>query len=84
MTLAMCAGVPAAYVFSRRKFAGRKAVLRVLLLLYSFPSVLSMFAIYKLMSTFGMINTRAGLIIIYAQLNLLDSHDVSRFLSLRK
>lgn len=66
VTLAMCAGVPAAYVFSRRRFAGRKAVLRVLLLLYSFPSVLSMFAIYKLMSTFGMINTRVGLIIIYA------------------
>lgn len=64
--VAMVTAVPAAYVFSRRKFAGRKVVLRVLLLLYSFPSVLSMFAIYKLMSTFGMINTHIGLIIIYA------------------
>ena len=64
--LAMATAVPAAYVFSRRRFTGRKAVLRVLLLLYSFPSVLSMFAIYKLMSTFGMINTHIGLIIIYA------------------
>lgn len=64
--LAMGAGIPAAYAFSRRRFKGRKAVLRFLLLLYSFPSVLSMFAIYKLMSGLGLINTRVGLIIIYA------------------
>lgn len=66
VTVAMMAGVPAAYAFSRRRFAGRKAVLRVLLLLYSFPSVLSMFAIYKLMSTLNLLNTHVGLIIIYA------------------
>ncbi len=64
--LAMATAVPAAYVFSRRRFAGRRAVLRVLLLLYSFPSVLSMFAIYKLMSALGLINTHIGLIVIYA------------------
>ena len=66
VALAMAAGVPAAYVFSRKRFAGRMAVLRVLLLLYSFPSILSMFAIYKLMSTLGLVNTHIGLIIIYA------------------
>ena len=64
--VAMTAGVPAAYTFSRRNFAGRKAILRILLLLYSFPSVLSMFAIYKLMSSLNLINTHIGLIIIYA------------------
>lgn len=64
--LAMATAVPAAYMFSRRRFAGRKAVLRILLLLYSFPSILSMFAIYKLMSALGLINTHIGLIIIYA------------------
>ena len=64
--LAMATAVPAAYVFSRRRFTGRKVALRVLLLLYSFPSVLSMFAIYKLMSTLGLINTHIGLIVIYA------------------
>lgn len=41
-------------------------VLKTLLLLYSFPSVLSMFAIYRLMSTLSLINTHIGLIIIYA------------------
>lgn len=63
---AMAAGVPAAYMFSRRRFVGRRAVLRMLLLLHSFPSVLSMFAIYRLMSALGLINTHIGLIIIYA------------------
>ena len=54
------------YVFSRRRFAGRAAVLRALLLLYSFPSILSMFAIYRLMSALGLVNTHIGLIVIYA------------------
>ena len=63
---AMGCAVPAAYVFSRRRFPGRSAVLKGLLLLYSFPSILSMFAIYKLMSGMGLVNTHIGLIIIYA------------------
>ena len=66
VALAMGTAVPAAYVFSRRRFAGRTAVLRALLLLYSFPSILSMFAIYRLMSTLGLVNTHIGLIVIYA------------------
>jgi len=66
VVLAMGTAVPAAYVFSRRRFAGRAAVLRALLLLYSFPSILSMFAIYRLMSALGLVNTYIGLIVIYA------------------
>ena len=66
VALAMGTAVPAAYVFSRRRFAGRAAVLRALLLLYSFPSILSMFAIYRLMSALGLVNTYIGLIVIYA------------------
>lgn len=65
VALAMGTAVPAAYVFSRRRFAGRAAVLRALLL-YSFPSILSMFAIYRLMSALGLVNTHIGLIVIYA------------------
>lgn len=37
-------GIPAAYVFSRKEFPGRKAILRTLILLYAFPSLLSMTA----------------------------------------
>lgn len=66
VALAMGTAVPAAYVFSRKRFAGRAAVLRALLLLYSFPSLLSMFAIYRLMSALGLVNTHIGLIVIYA------------------
>ena len=66
VALAMGTAVPVAYVFSRRRFAGRAAVLRALLLLYSFPSILSMFAIYRLMSALGLVNTHIGLIVIYA------------------
>lgn len=72
MMLAVCtvvislgAAIPAAYVFSRKRFAGRSAILEILLLLYSFPSVLSMFAIYKLLSPVGLVNSRAGLILVY-------------------
>lgn len=59
-------GIPAAYVFSRKSFPGRKAVLKVLILLYAFPSLLSMTALYKLLSPMGLINTGAGLIVVYA------------------
>lgn len=72
MILAVCtvlislgAAIPAAYVFSRKRFAGRGPILEILLLLYSFPSVLSMFAIYKLLSPMGLVNSRVGLIFIY-------------------
>lgn len=72
MILAVCtvvislgAAIPAAYVFSRKRFAGRGAILEILLLLYSFPSVLSMFAIYKLLSPLGLVNSRIGLIFVY-------------------
>lgn len=58
-------GIPAAYVFSRKEFPGRKAILRILILLYAFPSLLSMTALYKLLSPMGLINTRTGLIIVY-------------------
>lgn len=68
MTIAfsLSTAVPAAYVFSRWSFGGRKAILKILLLLYSFPSILSMFAIYRLMSALHLVNTRLGLILVYA------------------
>lgn len=65
VVVALAVSIPAAYVFSRKRFKGRKTILFTLLLLYSFPSVLSMFAIYKLFSPLGLINTRSGLVIIY-------------------
>lgn len=58
-------GIPAAYAFSRKRFPGRGPVLKLLILLYAFPSLLSMTALYKLLTPMGLINTKTGLIIVY-------------------
>lgn len=65
VVIALGTGIPAAYIFSRRRFPGRKAILQLLILLYAFPSLLSMTALYKLLSPMGLINKRTGLIIVY-------------------
>lgn len=65
VVISLGTGVPAAYIFSRRKFPGRKVILQLLILLYAFPSLLSMTALYKLLSPMGLVNTRIGLIIVY-------------------
>ena len=59
--LSLTAAVPAAYCFSRR----RKTILKCLVLLNSFPAILSMFAIYRLLRPMGLVNTRTGLILGY-------------------
>ena len=65
VTISLAAAVPAAYCFSRRRFPGRRLVLRWLVLLNSFPAILSMFAVYRLLRPMGLINHRLGLIIVY-------------------
>ena len=63
--LSLLVAVPAAYRFSRRIFPGRKAILKCLVLLNSFPAILSMFAIYRLLRPMGLVNHRVGLILVY-------------------
>lgn len=65
VALSLTAAVPAAYCFSRRRFPGRKTILKCLVLLNSFPAILSMFAIYRLLRPMGLVNTRTGLILVY-------------------
>ena len=65
VVISLGTGIPAAYIFSRRRFPGRNAILQLLILLYAFPSLLSMTALYKLLSPMGLINTKVGLIIVY-------------------
>lgn len=65
VVICLVVSVPAAYVFSRKRFRGRKPILKILVLLYSFPSVLSMFAIYRLLSPMGLVDSKLGLILIY-------------------
>ncbi len=66
MVLAIGCGVFAAYGFSRYRFRGRNAVLKGLLILNAFPQILSLFALFRLLKTMGMLNQYPGLIIIYA------------------
>ncbi|HOV40924.1 MAG TPA: ABC transporter permease subunit [Oscillospiraceae bacterium] len=65
VSLSLLIAVPAAYCFSRRRFPGRKGILKCLVLLNSFPAILSMFAIYRLLRPMGLINHRLGLILVY-------------------
>ena len=65
VVISLGTGIPAAYIFSRRRFPGRNVILQLLILLYAFPSLLSMTALYKLLSPMGLINTKVGLIIVY-------------------
>ena len=65
VAISLAAAVPAAYCFSRRRFPGRRLVLRWLVLLNSFPAILSMFAVYRLLRPLGLVNHRLGLIIVY-------------------
>lgn len=65
VAISLAAAVPAADCFSRRSFPGRRLVLRWLVLLNSFPAILSMFAVYRLLRPMGLINHRLGLIIVY-------------------
>lgn len=65
VTLSLTVAIPAAYCFSRRRFPGRQTILKCLVLLNSFPAVLSMFAIYRLLRPMGLVNSRVGLILVY-------------------
>lgn len=65
VALSLLIAVPAAYCFSRRRFPGRRLILKCLVLLNSFPAILSMFAIYRLLRPLGLVNHRVGLILVY-------------------
>jgi len=67
LMFALGVSIPAAYGFSRMKFKGRKSIFQSSILLNAFPTILSMFAIWRLMSndTISLVNTKIGLVLIY-------------------
>lgn len=65
VVLSLVVAIPAAYAFSRMRFKGKKQILRLIIILNAFPQILSMFAIYRLLSPLGLINTHVGLILVY-------------------
>ena len=66
MIVAISLAVTASYAFSRYRFKGRMGLLKLLLLLNAFPQILSMFALFRLLKELNMLDTRLGLVIIYA------------------
>lgn len=66
VAVAMICAVTAAYAFSRWRFPGRRGILQVLIVLNAFPQVLSMFALFRVLKTMGLLNSHAGLVLIYA------------------
>lgn len=68
LTLSLSVSIPSAYAFSRLRFKGNYQIFKSLIFLNAFPAILSMFALWRLFSTgpIQLINTRLGLIIIYA------------------
>ncbi|KKO50844.1 sugar ABC transporter permease [Paenibacillus sp. DMB20] len=54
-----------AYAFSRYNFRGRKNGLYALLLIKMFPVLMGMVAIYILLNLLGLLDTLAGLILVY-------------------
>lgn len=66
IALSMLCAVPAAYAASRWRFAGRRGMLRSLLVLNAFPQVLSMFALFRVLRLTNTLNTHGGLMVIYA------------------
>jgi multiple sugar transport system permease protein len=65
-TLALLAGT----VLSRYRFKGRKFVLFGTLLLQLFPTVLMIVPLYIEMRTFGLLDTKRGLMIVYTAFSL--------------
>ncbi len=55
-----------AYTMSRFEFRMRRPMMKTTMVLGMFPSFMSMTAVYLLMTQFGLINQRWGLILIYA------------------
>jgi multiple sugar transport system permease protein len=57
--------VPAAYAFSRFEFRGRRGLLGLVLLFQMISSVIIIVPLYSVMTSLGLIDTRAGLILLY-------------------
>jgi len=68
LTLAL--SIPAAYVISRDRFAGRGALMAGLLALQMLSPVILLVPIYAVVERMGLIDTHAGLILVYAAMQI--------------
>jgi len=66
MIVAISCSVTSAYAFSRYRFKGRIQTLRLLIILNAFPQILTMFALFRLFKTLHLLDSKPGLVLIYA------------------
>lgn len=65
-----CIAIPAAYVLSRYRFKGRKAVSFTLMLTQMMAGIVVLPNLYKMLNNIGLLNNRAILILVYSAFNL--------------
>jgi multiple sugar transport system permease protein len=66
----MAAAIPAAYVLSRERFAARSPLLWSLLAVQMISPVILLVPIYGVVQRLGLIDTRAGLVLVYAAMQV--------------
>src|SRR5262245_8382718 len=66
----LAAAIPAAYVLSRERFSGRRALLAALLAAQMISPVILLVPIYGVVQRLGLIDSRAGLILVYAAMQV--------------
>jgi arabinogalactan oligomer/maltooligosaccharide transport system permease protein len=64
--VALALTTPAAYAFSRMRFAGRRQTLIGFMICQMFPGFMAIVALYTLLGWAGLIDTHLGLIVLYA------------------
>jgi multiple sugar transport system permease protein len=55
----------AAYAFARMQFRGRTVVFYVVLATMALPAYTTLIPLYQIMSTFGLVNTYTGIVLVY-------------------
>ena len=66
----LAAAIPAAYVLSRERFQGRQPLMAALLGVQMVSPVILLVPIYGVIDRLGLIDTRAGLILVYAAMQV--------------
>ena len=68
--LTLAAGIPAAYVMSRERFAGRRPLLVTLLAVQMLSPVVLLLPLYATIDRLGLIDTHLGLVLTYAAIQV--------------
>jgi multiple sugar transport system permease protein len=68
--LTLAAGIPAAYVMSRERFAGRRPLLVTLLAVQMLSPVVLLLPLYTTIDRMGLIDTHLGLVLTYAAIQV--------------